>query len=48
MALLVLLKRMNAGEKKWLDPASGRPIAAHGFRATFRRWAEEVATVPTL
>jgi integrase len=46
MALLTLLKRMNAGEKKWLDPASGRPITAHGFRATFRTWAEEVATVP--
>jgi integrase len=46
MALLTLLKRMNAGEKKWLDPASSRPITAHGFRATFRTWAEEVATVP--
>ena len=46
MALLTLLKRMNSGEKKWLDPASSRPITAHGFRATFRTWAEEVATVP--
>jgi integrase len=46
MALLTLLKRMNAGEKKWLDPASTRPITAHGFRSTFRTWAEEVATVP--
>ena len=46
MALLTLLKRMNSGVKKWLDPASGRPITAHGFRATFRTWAEEVATVP--
>src|SRR5271166_1916770 len=46
MALLVLLKRMNTGEKKWLDPVRGRPITAHGFRATFRTWAEEVATVP--
>ena len=46
MALLTLLKRMNSGEKKWLDPASGRPITAHGFRAAFRTWAEEVATVP--
>jgi integrase len=43
----MLLKRMNAGaDKKWIDPASGRPITAHGFRATFRTWAEEVATVP--
>src|SRR3984957_12659036 len=28
MALLTLLKRMNAGEKKGLDPASSRPITA--------------------
>jgi integrase len=48
MALLTLLKRMNSGEKRWLDPASSRPITAHGFRATFRTWAEEVATSPTL
>ena len=36
----------EAGEKKWLDLTSGRSITAHGFRATFRTWAEEVATVP--
>jgi integrase len=43
MALLTLLKRMNsvAGEK-WVDVVDGRPITAHGFRATFRTWAEEV------
>ena len=47
MALLTLLKRMNSGaEKTWIDPASGRRITAHGFRATFRTWAEEVATFP--
>jgi integrase len=56
MAFLTLLKRMNAapkGEKldpdakpKWRDPASGRAITAHGFRATFKTWAEEVATFP--
>jgi integrase len=45
MALLTLLKRMNSGARKWLDK-DGRPITAHGFRATFRTWAEEVATVP--
>jgi integrase len=45
MALLALLKRMNSGARKWLDKDS-RPITAHGFRATFRTWAEEVATVP--
>jgi integrase len=31
---------------RWTDPVSGRPITAHGFRATFRTWAEEVATFP--
>ena len=46
MALLTLLKRMNSGEKKWIDPTGDRPITAHGFRATFRTWAEEVATFP--
>jgi integrase len=46
MALLTLLKRMNAGaETKWTDSASGKPITAHGFRASFRTWAEEVAPV---
>jgi len=56
MAFLTLLKRMNArpkGEKpdpnakpRWRDSASGRAITAHGFRATFKTWAEEVATSP--
>jgi integrase len=45
MALLTLLKRLNLGARKWLDKG-GRPITAHGFRSTFRTWAEEVATVP--
>jgi integrase len=46
MAFLTLLKRMTSGDANWIDPASGRRITAHGFRATFRTWAEEVATVP--
>jgi integrase len=47
MALLTLLKRMNSGgDKKWTDSVSGRRITAHGFRATFRTWAEEIATFP--
>ncbi|MGA2496006.1 MAG: integrase arm-type DNA-binding domain-containing protein [Roseiarcus sp.] len=42
MALLTLLKRMNSvAKKKWVDVDSGRPITAHGFRATFRTWAED-------
>lgn len=40
MALLTLLKRMQSSAD-WIDPTSGRPITAHGFRATFRTWAEE-------
>jgi integrase len=47
MALLVLLKRMNAAvTEKWVDPSDKRPITAHGFRATFRTWAEEVTGFP--
>ncbi len=54
MALLTLLRRMNAkpegadenARPRWADPVSGRPITAHGFRASFRTWAEEVATFP--
>src|SRR3984957_15667823 len=46
MALLPLLKGMNSGPYKWIDPASQRRITAHGFRATFRTWAEEVASFP--
>jgi integrase len=33
-------------QAKWHDPASGRAINAHGFRATFKTWAEEVVTFP--
>ena len=47
MALLTLLKRMNSvNDDKWIDPANGRRITAHGFRATFRTWAEEVTGFP--
>jgi integrase len=47
MAMLTLLKRMNHGdEPRWVDAADKRPITAHGFRATFKTWAEEVATFP--
>jgi integrase len=45
MAMLTLLKRMNLGARKWADK-DGRSITAHGFRASFRTWAEEVATFP--
>ena len=47
MALLTLLRRMNSvASEKWVDPMDGRPITAHGFRATFRTWAEEVTGFP--
>lgn len=47
MTLLTLLRRMNSvATEKWVDGADGRPITAHGFRATFRTWAEEVTGFP--
>jgi integrase len=47
MALLTLLRRMNyIASEKWVDAADRRPITAHGFRATFRTWAEEVTGFP--
>jgi integrase len=47
MAMLTLLKRMNSGETpRWIDPASKRPITAHGFRASFRTWCEETTAFP--
>lgn len=46
MAMLALLKRVNSGERKWVDPASGKGIVPHGFRATFRTWAEETTNFP--
>jgi integrase len=46
MALLTLLDRMNSGDRKWLDPARGKRITAHGFRATLKTWADEAATFP--
>ena len=47
MAMLMLLKRMNRGAcPRWVDTSSRRPITAHGFRATFRTWAEEATGFP--
>lgn len=46
-ALLMLIRRMtDAGEGPWTDPVSNRRITAHGFRATFRTWAEEATGFP--
>ncbi len=47
MAMLTLLKRMNSGDAPgWIDDVTGKPIVVHGFRATFRTWAEEKANFP--
>lgn len=47
MAMLAVIRRMNKGsESKWTDPKSNRPITAHGFRASFRTWAEETTGFP--
>jgi integrase len=47
MAMLILLRRMNSGsEPRWLDPATSKPITAHGMRATLKTWADEVSTFP--
>lgn len=47
MPLLTLLKRMNSvSVDGWIDPDRKRPITAHGFRATFKTWAEEEAKIP--
>ena len=45
MAMLTLIKRMNSGDRKWLDP-DGRKITVHGFRATFKTWCEESGHFP--
>jgi integrase len=47
MAMLTLLGRMNHGDApKWIDPVSKRAIVPHGFRASFRTWAEETTNFP--
>jgi integrase len=39
MATIVLLRRMYR-KRRWVDPDSGKPITVHGFRSTFRSWAQ--------
>lgn len=45
MATSVLLKRMSK-ERPWLDKTDGRPAVTHGFRSSFRTWAEEAVNFP--
>jgi integrase len=42
MALSAVIRRMNEGDDgpQWVDP-SGRPVVPHGWRATFRTWADD-------
>ena len=45
MALLTLLLTHECRRwPQWTDRATGKPITAHGFRATLKTWADEVAT----
>ena len=49
MAMLTVIRRMNSVApegSKWLDPHQNKPIVPHGFRATFRVWAEEIGRFP--
>jgi integrase len=45
MVMLMALRRMNNPESPaWIDKSTQKPITVHGFRATFRTWAEETGT----
>ena len=45
--MLMTLRRMDdADAPRWVDPETRRRITAHGFRASFRTWAEERMAVP--
>jgi integrase len=39
-AIINLLRRIHR-RGDWKDPVSGKPIVAHGFRATFRTWTQD-------
>jgi integrase len=39
--MLDRLDRLNGKTARWTDPATGKKIVVHGFRATFQTWAEE-------
>jgi integrase len=49
MAMITVIRRMNRVDHgRWVDPTYDppRPIVPHGFRASFRTWAEEATGVP--
>jgi integrase len=39
MATIVLLRRI-CRKRRWADPDTMKPISVHGFRSTFRSWAQ--------
>lgn len=39
--MLRTIQRMNAEGGNWIDTLQNKPVVPHGFRATFRTWAEE-------
>jgi len=45
MTMTMLIRGMNENDQKWVN-AKGRPIVTHGFRSTFRDWAEEATSTP--
>jgi integrase len=49
MAMLTVIRRMNGADAdRWVDSAYDPPrgIVPHGFRASFRTWAEEATGFP--
>jgi integrase len=49
MAILSVIQRMNkAAADRWVDPKYNppRPVVPHGFRASFRTWADETTGFP--
>ena len=46
--MISVIRKMNARTSKpeWVDEFDGRPIVPHGFRATFKTWAEETTAFP--
>jgi integrase len=38
-AIVYLMRRLHR-RGDWKDPATGKPVTAHGFRATFRTWTK--------
>lgn len=41
MALEMLMRRMNCGNRKWVDPSQNKLAVPHGFRSSFSDWANE-------